>query len=279
MKLLTTIFSIDIAAFAVLSNHYHAVLHVDKVKADYWSMDEVIERWYRLYNGTLLVDRYLKGETLSAAHLAAVIDVTNVWRKRLYDISWFMKCLNECIARQANKEDNCTGKFWEGRFKSQALLDEKALISCMAYVDLNPIRAGMSSSLEQSDYTSIQLRIKQLKSFQRQVNANKPKEYSVPEQPRALVPLVSTLDTKDIPISLRDYLELVDWSGRHIDPNKTGYIDATEPKVLSTLGIEQEDWLEAVKNFRRHYGNFAGEEHRLRQCAHSHGQSWYKGVG
>jgi len=279
MMFLSDVFSIDIAAYAVLSNHYHLILHVDKVKADCWSMDEVIERWYRLYNGTLLVDRYLKGEILSAAHLTAVVDVTNVWRKRLYDISWFMKCLNECIARQANKEDNCTGKFWEGRFKSQALLDEKALISCMAYVDLNPIRAGMSSSLEGSDYTSIQLRIKQFKSFQRHVKPNKPKEYSVPEQPRTLVPLVSTLDTHDIPISLSDYLELVDWSGRHIAPKKTGHIDATEPKVLTSLGIEPEDWLEAVKNFRRHYGNFAGDEHRLRQYAHSHGQSWYKGVG
>jgi len=71
----------------------------------------------------------------------------------------------------------------------------------------------------------------------------------------------------------------VDWSGRHIDPKKTGHIDATEPKVLTALGIEPEDWLETVKNFRRHYGNFAGDEHRLRQYAHSHGQSWYKGVG
>jgi len=82
-----------------------------------------------LYNGNLLVDCSLAGEELSEAHLDAVIDVANIWRKRLYDISWFMKCLNEFIARLANKEDNCTGKFWEGRFKSQALLDETALIA------------------------------------------------------------------------------------------------------------------------------------------------------
>jgi len=94
---LSDIFSIDIAAYAIMSNHYHIVLHVDKDRGDDWTMDEVIARWYRLYHGNLLVDRYIKGEALSPAHFDAVVDVTNVWRKRLYDISWFMKCLNEHI--------------------------------------------------------------------------------------------------------------------------------------------------------------------------------------
>mgnify|MGYP000185301322 CR=1 FL=1 len=168
IKRLSSIFSINIAAYAIMSNHYHLVLQVDKVHADMWSMDEVIDRWYQLYNGHPIVDEYLTNPDISPIKLAKVEEFSELWRERLYDISWFMKCLNEHISREANREDNCTGKFWEGRFKSQALLDEKALLSCMAYVDLNPIRAGIATSVEDSEFTSISERIKQYKSHQRQ---------------------------------------------------------------------------------------------------------------
>jgi hypothetical protein len=80
-------------------------------------------------------------------------------RKRLCSLSWFMARLNLFIARAANKEDKVKKRFWESRFKCQALLDEAAIATCMVYVDLNPIRAGLAGTPEESDYTSIQERI------------------------------------------------------------------------------------------------------------------------
>jgi len=272
---LSNVFSIDIVAYAVMSNHYHLVLHVDKVRADTWSMDEVIDRWYQLFNGHVLVDRYLIEDNISPAHLVAVEKLVDVWRRRLHDISWYMKCLNEHIARQANKEDQCTGRFWEGRFKSQALLDDTALLSCMAYVDLNPIRAGAASNLTESDFTSIQQRIKQYRSSAVD-NHSDEKEIEKIEQPKTLLPFAGATNTNAIPFSYADYFELVDWSGRHIAPNKSGHISEIEPRILAILGVDEDDWLTSAKNFRRQYGSFAGTNEHLRDFAHQHGQSWYK---
>ncbi|MCZ4339934.1 transposase, partial [Shewanella colwelliana] len=134
--------------------------------------------------------------------------------------SWFMRCLNEPIARQANMEDNCTGHFWEGRFKSQALLDEAALLACMAYVELNPVRAKMANTPEHSDYTSIQLRVNAaLKG----------------EQPKALLPFIGNeraKQPKGIAFSFKDYLELVDETGRVIREDKRGAISKSAENIL-----------------------------------------------
>ncbi len=176
---LTHAFAIDIAAYAIMSNHYHVVLHIDRDRAQQWSPNDVIEHWHHLFNGSLLSQRFASGEVLNAAERNALNEQINEWRERLMSISWFMRCVNEPIAREANHEDKATGRFWAAhahpcargtcasmhfgsRFKSQALLDEKALAACMAYVDLNPVRAKMAATPEQSSHTSIQQRIKKI---------------------------------------------------------------------------------------------------------------------
>ncbi len=237
------IFAVDIAAYAVMSNHIHLVVRLNKKGADDWAPLEVIERWHRLFTGTSLSKRALRGEVLSAFEQSILDVVVALWRRRLCDLSWLMRCLNEPIARQANIEDGATGRFWEGRFKSQALLDEAALAACMAYVDLNPVRAKIAATPETSDYTSIQRRILCLK--------NAISENST-AQPSQLLPFVG--NPRDpmpdgLPFKLNDYLELVDWSGRIIRKGKRGAIAATTPAILQRLGIAVEIWERLNKQF------------------------------
>ncbi len=175
LKSLSSLFAIDIAAYAVMNNHYHLVLHVDKETAEAWTNKEVAKRWNALFSLPVIVSRFLNRESLSSPELTVVDEIIETWRYRLYDISWYMRIFNEHIAREANKEDKVTGRFWEGRFKSQALLDEQALITCMAYVDLNPVRAGIAKTPEESEFTSIKDRLKQSVS-------NKPNSHLLPFQ-------------------------------------------------------------------------------------------------
>lgn len=109
---LTQVFALDLCAYAVMSNHYHVVLYVDAAQAESWSRKDVIERWHWLFNGTLFSQRHARGEALSKVELNVLDKDVASWRQRLMDISWFMRVLNEAIARQANAEDNCTGRFW-----------------------------------------------------------------------------------------------------------------------------------------------------------------------
>ncbi len=153
MRLLSQVFAIDVCAYTIMSSHYHLVLHVDVALAGSWSDEVVAQRWTTLYKAPLLVSRWLAGDVKTKAETAKVLELITLWRERLTDISWFMCNLNEYVAREANKEEGCKGRFWEGRFKSQALL------SCMVYVDLNPIRAEMASTIEESEFTSIYERI------------------------------------------------------------------------------------------------------------------------
>ncbi|MEH6445355.1 MAG: transposase [Oceanospirillaceae bacterium] len=275
---LDAVFCIDICAYAIMSNHYHLVLYINKQQVDELTDLEVIERWRKIYTGPDIIKRYLAGEKLSKAHHVLIAEIVDKWRQRLEDISWFMRCLNEYIARKANAEDNCKGHFWENRFKSQALLDEQALLTCMTYVELNPIRAMMADTPETSEFTSIKQRI----SDHKQSGSQSVKETSTPMKTR--VTLKTFLSQGDylkdqIPYYYQEYLELVDWSGRAIREDKHGAIDDQLPSILIRLGIDTQYWCKAMQPKGAHqFSRAVGCRDKLRAYANKLNISWIKGI-
>ena len=270
LAMLVDVFAIDLCAYAVMSNHYHVVLRVDRDRAESWTQREVAEHWMRLFSGPLLVQRWLRDETGEAETLKA-LEIVEAWRSRLYDLGWFMRCLNEHLARRANEEDGCKGRFWEGRYKSQALLDEKALLSCMAYVDLNPVRAGMAATPETSDYTSLQQRSRAVQ--------NKSSIEKVP----TLLPLVdaehieSDDSTTICRMRLMDYLELVDATGRALRSDKRGAIDGSAAGILDRLGVDQTVWLEHMAPRKQRAPLAIGPLAKVRAFAEATGRRWIAG--
>ncbi|WP_028299993.1 transposase [Oceanospirillum beijerinckii] len=287
LSLLDQMFAIDICAYAIMSNHYHLVLYINQAQAQSWSDDEVIKRWQTLFVGPMLIQRYQQGKKQSQAELNKVAEIIAEWRERLMDISWFMRCLNEHIARKANQEDNCKGRFWEGRFKSQALLDEQGLLTCMAYVDLNPVRAVMADSPENSDFTSIQQRIREFAEVHPTKNqdsqceqAQTPPQESTSElKLPKLKPLSARYDDGDkaIMFDYADYMELVDWAGRCCREDKRGYISGTLPPILSRLGISPGHWLKAMQSEGLSQSRAMGCLDQPKQYAKSVKCAWLQG--
>lgn len=268
------IFAVNVCAYAVMSNHYHVVLYIDQDKATNWSMGDIIKQWHQLFSGNLLSQRYSRGEFLGPSEQKVLKECIEVWRERLMDISWFMRVLNEYIAREANAEDSCTGRFWEGRFKSQALLDEAALAACMAYVDLNPIRAAMANTPEQSEYTSIKQRI------ERAQQTDTPN--AIRQQLKALMPFVGDPRKdmpKGLPFKLTDYLELVDWTGRMMREDKRGAIPEDSPPVLQRLNIEPQHWLYLSKHYESPFKGLVGSVNKLKQACELLGYQRMPGYG
>ena len=271
---LAKIFAIDIAAFTVMSNHYHVVLHVNQPNAEHWSPQEVVSRWHCLFKGNLLSQRFTQGQVLDSAERQALDDQIKSWRERLTSISQFMQVLNEYIARLANREDNCTGRFWEGRFKSQALLDESALAACMAYVDLNPIRAGMANTPEQSDHTSIKQRAEKAQQVTQPNHPN--------QQPKALMPFAGNPRQEmpfGLPFRLTDYLELVDWTGRIIRDDKRAAISSNTPSIVDRLNIDPKHWVYCATQFESRFKSMVGTAYKLKTVCNTLGYQRSPGIG
>jgi len=244
---------------------------------------------------------------MDVSQLAGVSTWAATYRERLHDLSWFMRVLNESIARMANAEDGCTGRFWEGRFKSQALQDEHALLTAMAYVDLNPIRAAIAETPEQSAHTSVRQRIRDIagttaaatnsenkKNFRSAaVNLSEippAKDKRNPFRLRNEDELDSLLQAKmapfapseifaaGIPFAFDDYLELVDTIGRAVHPAKRGFIIDKTPAILIRLEIEVETFIEYANHFLKEFGSAVGTPQKLLSLAESRQSRSLRGI-
>lgn len=154
MEALASVFGVDVLSYAVMSNHMHQILRSRPDVVAAWSDQDVAIRWLRVFPGRRLEEHLAEPTDNDVKTLCQNKERLTEVRRRLSDISWFMRALSEPIARMANKQDECTGRFWEGRFKAQRIVDEAGLLACSMYVDLNPVRAAMATDPEDSPHTS-----------------------------------------------------------------------------------------------------------------------------
>ena len=288
LKELSSIFGMEVFAYAVLSNHLHVVVRNRPDLAGTWSAEEVARRWCRLFpkrNGSG------EAEPPSDEAIAAFIadaERVGICRERLGDISWFMRCLNEPIARRANREDKCTGRFWEGRFKCQRLMDAGAMLACMAYVDLNPVRARIAESLEDSLFTSVYDRLVAERAKKRLEGVRKvaaptfaQKELIVREEAAAKrSDWLLNLDGPESPFAgmgLEYYLSLVEWTGRNIRQDKPGYIPFELKPTLERFELDTENWVKNVEGYGGLFYRVAGPLAQIAARARKKGRSWLRG--
>ena len=271
---LVEIFAIQPCGYGIMSNHLHVVLKTDPQQAAAWTDRQVVERWLRLYPKRLEKVTLPAGSKAAAKrareqliqNLLSQESFVATWRKRLASISWFNKLLKEPIARRANREDGCTGHFWEGRFKSHRLLDEAAVLACMVYVDLNPIRAGIAKALGECGFTSLIQRLKAIKadSARRRRTSRRSGKGRRARRPGGWVIPIESLFS----MTTGDYVSLVAHTGG------VGQDEGDHAQRLSALGVDPARWSKLLSRTARMYGTAIGCAAELVTEARRRGCRW-----
>jgi len=291
LAFLCSIFAVDDAAHSAMSNHLHVLVRIDPPRVSRWSDEEVVRRWGRLHPKSVLSRAGVpvkRGQAAPAELPDAVVATAvrdrrqvGVYRRRLSSLSWFMKSLKEPLARMANAEDGVTGAFFEQRFRSPRVLDLAGLLTCMVYVDLNPVRAEVAESLEDSMYTSVRLRLHTLERFARsRVLRETLPDADIAELERMLgdelaktaedswmAPIGGDGEGAREPllgIEPAEYISIVEMAGRRPDPRKRGSIPAQARSVLESLSVDVAGWMAVVtETTPRFFGTAIGTKTSL----------------
>jgi hypothetical protein len=278
-----------------LSNHIHLVLRNRPDVVQTWSDEEVVRRWLTITK--LAKSRDGRVRQPHAARVAielAMPGKVKRLRKRLSDPSWLMGILCEYVARRSNLEDGCRGRFWEDRYRCRGLVDEGAILVCGIYIDLNQIRAGEALTPESSTHTSAFDRIQSRQQRQHATRRAGQATTSLPDgwlceltlderrsvSDPSLFASASTRRASDkglLPISLDDYLQLLDSSGRIVRQQKSASIPNHLANILNRLGVRAEMWSTLVTGYDHMFGSVVGAQGKLAQRAAAAGRRWYRG--
>ena len=278
LRELCSIFAIDCYGYAIMDNHLHVLLKLNSQQIDQWSDVEIARRWTRLFplrdkDGQPLqpTDTWIEKRAQDAKW------VSNA-RTRLSNLGWFMKCLKEPLARMANQEDDCTGAFFEGRYKSVAVLDEESLLATCAYIDLNPVAAGAAETPETAKHTSFRARVEHLREQNAldQLQDDLSSKTSTAEWEQGL--WLGAMEDQTASggtagllagFTLSCYCRLIDWSSRLLRPGKIS-VDGETASIFERLGWRPERWEATMRKLFSNdklTGGFLGNDESLRKAA------------
>lgn len=287
-RFLSEAYCIEVLTYSVMANHYHICLLNRPEKAAALTPEEVGRAWDRVHplkDGAVVPN---DPEATRRSHLEAFVrnqERVKTIRARLHNISWFMRDLNENIARRCNKEDGRKGHFWEDRFNCQRVTGLGALMTCMAYVDLNPVRAALAEDLEGCRHTGLKDHLLahkanlQLEALPKRPNPTLEEKLIRLELERMsrradwLVPFGQKGSVLER-ISFESYVRIVEEAGKQIKENKPGRLPVDLVPTLEALELDVDRWVQNVRGFRGLFFRAAGTEAALKELARESGKKW-----
>ena len=288
LQTLSDCFAVSVCGFAVMDNHLHVLVRLEPDAVNGWSAEDVARRWLVAYPPKSADGQAIDVTQAWIDDLASDAQRVDVLRARLVNLGWFMKALKEPLARMANKEDECKGTFWESRYKSIAILDDEALLATCAYIDLNPVAAGLAATPETSPHTSVHQRVEHAAALGRIEDLKAAACGSVAgsraagalEEDLWLCPIEDRRGQGSLRegllagFSLGSYLLLVDYTSRLCRQGKAR-LSREVASILDRLGTSAEVWGQRIQRLwskSRMLGSyFSADRERLRQLARQRG--------